>query len=287
MPISTRSSIVQPWTPREWPIVTSSPMSRRMRVRHHVDDRPVLDVGARADADPVHVAADDDVHPDAALRADLDVADDLGAVVDEGGRMDAGHVSPVGAEAFSDNYSWRRRRWQVQQATALPSHGRALSCCSRLRRGSSGSARPERQQMVADRADLRLGVAAELRVERLRIVGPERRHARAGQDVRRLLQPGENPVRLQPLVRHPQVGREVRRRLILRNRAEHMALLALQQLEQLPCRCRRRRGADHRLVRLERPDRCSRSRRSSGSRRSDSDRRGRRSASGRSATAGW
>ena len=40
---------------------------------------------------------------------------------------------------------------------------------------------------------------------------------------------------LQPLGRHAQIGREVRRRLILGNRAEHVALLALQQLEQLPC----------------------------------------------------
>ena len=54
----------------------------------------------------------------------------------------------------------------------------------------------------------------------------------------------QNPVGLQPLGRHPQVGREVRRRLILRNRAEHVALLALQQLEQLLARrvvARRRR----------------------------------------------
>ena len=38
---------------------------------------------------------------------------------------------------------------------------------------------------------------------------------------------------LQPLGRHAQIRRQVRRRLILRNRAEHVALLALQQLEQL------------------------------------------------------
>ena len=43
----------------------------------------------------------------------------------------------------------------------------------------------------------------------------------------------QDPVGLQPLGRHPQIGRQVRRRLILRNRAEHVALLALQQLEQL------------------------------------------------------
>ena len=57
-----------------------------MRLAHHVHERQVLDVRPRADADGVHVAADDDVHPDAALGADVDVADDLGADVDERGR---------------------------------------------------------------------------------------------------------------------------------------------------------------------------------------------------------
>src|SRR5882762_6758365 len=37
----------------------------------------------------MHVAAHDRVHPDAALLADVDVADHLRAVVDEGGGMDA------------------------------------------------------------------------------------------------------------------------------------------------------------------------------------------------------
>ncbi len=82
MPISTRSSIVQPCTIAPCPIVTSSPMRGRMRVVHHVDDRAVLHVRSLADADAVHVAANDDVHPDAALGADLDVADDLRARVD-------------------------------------------------------------------------------------------------------------------------------------------------------------------------------------------------------------
>ena len=41
-------------------------------------------------------------HPDAALLADLDVADDLGAVVDEGGGMDAGQDVPGRAEAFGE-----------------------------------------------------------------------------------------------------------------------------------------------------------------------------------------
>ena len=55
---------------------------RRMRILHHVDDRAVLHVGAAADANAVHVAADDDRHPHTALFTDFDVADDLRAVVD-------------------------------------------------------------------------------------------------------------------------------------------------------------------------------------------------------------
>ena len=65
------------------------------------------------------------------------------------------------------------------------------------------------------------------------MVGPERRHPGPGHDGRRRLQPVEHPVGLQAIAGHPQVRRQVRRRLILRNRAEHVALLALQQLEQL------------------------------------------------------
>jgi len=56
---------------------------RRMRVLHDMNDRSVLHIGPAADTDAVHVTANDDHHPDAALFADLDVADDLGAVVDE------------------------------------------------------------------------------------------------------------------------------------------------------------------------------------------------------------
>src|SRR5262249_21435401 len=40
-----------------------------------VDDRAVLDVGARADADSVAVAAQHAAEPDAALGADVDIAD--------------------------------------------------------------------------------------------------------------------------------------------------------------------------------------------------------------------
>src|SRR5690242_6360093 len=60
----------------------------RVRPAHHVNHGAVLDIRAIADANRVDVAADDDVHPDAALLADLDIPDYLGALVDIGGWMD-------------------------------------------------------------------------------------------------------------------------------------------------------------------------------------------------------
>ena len=43
----------------------------------------ILDVGPGADADPVHVAAEDAVEPDAGIVADVHVAEDQRAVGDE------------------------------------------------------------------------------------------------------------------------------------------------------------------------------------------------------------
>ena len=100
-----------------------------MRPVHDVDDGAVLDVRAAADANPVHVAADDRVHPDAALLADLHVADDLRAVVDVGGGMDARETPADRAETFAELYGariearaveLRRDQSQVGQATLVP-----------------------------------------------------------------------------------------------------------------------------------------------------------------------
>ena len=77
---------------------------RRVRVLHDVHDGPVLDVRSAADADPVDVAANDDRHPDTALLADFHVADDLRAVVDVGGRMDARHSPAVGTKHAGELY---------------------------------------------------------------------------------------------------------------------------------------------------------------------------------------
>ena len=102
-------------------------------------------------------------------------------------------------------------------------------------------------------------------IRRLRIVAARTAScACPGRNCRGVLAAIENPVRLQPVVRHPQIRREIRRRLILGNRAEHVALLALQQLEQLLARPPPVLATARPVVRLERPDRCSRSPRSTG-----------------------
>ena len=68
---------------------------RRVRAVHDVHDRAVLDVRPPADADSVHVASDDGAHPDAALLADLDVANHLCAGVDESRRMNARKLTAI------------------------------------------------------------------------------------------------------------------------------------------------------------------------------------------------
>ncbi len=60
----------------------------RMGLAHDVHQHQILEVGPRADTDRIHVSANDDVHPDAALGSEMHVADDLRAGVDEGRRMD-------------------------------------------------------------------------------------------------------------------------------------------------------------------------------------------------------
>ena len=72
--------------------------ARRVRAAHHVNDGAVLNIRPIADPDRVDVAANDDVHPDAALLADFDVSDDLRALVDIGGRMDLREDGPERTE---------------------------------------------------------------------------------------------------------------------------------------------------------------------------------------------
>src|SRR5439155_2440692 len=85
--------------------------ARRVRVPHHVNHGAVLDIGPIADADHVHVAADDHVHPDAALFANFHVADDLCALIDVGGRM---NLRTDGAELTQHaGKLYRERLWAL------------------------------------------------------------------------------------------------------------------------------------------------------------------------------
>jgi len=61
-----------------------------------MEDAAVLDIGAGADADVVHVAADYGAGPDAGVGPDDDVADDDGGGVNIGGGSDFGPLAAVG-----------------------------------------------------------------------------------------------------------------------------------------------------------------------------------------------
>ena len=70
---------------------------QRIFVAHDVENATVLDIGARADADVVHVAADDGTRPDARVGADDHVADDDGGGVDVSGCSNFGPLAAVGS----------------------------------------------------------------------------------------------------------------------------------------------------------------------------------------------
>ena len=106
--------------------------------------------------------------------------------------------------------------------------------------------------MITDHTHLGLGVAPQLWVERLRVLWPERGHPSPRHDLARFAQPVEDPIGLQPIGRHAEVRREVGCRLVLGDGPKHVALLALQQLEQLLAhsgilRSRHDRGRPERL----------------------------------------
>ena len=75
-----------------------------------VEDGAVLDVGAGADADGVHVAAEDGVHPDGGLGAEMDVADDLGGGVDVAAGGEGGGEAAEGANHAASVFVLRERR---------------------------------------------------------------------------------------------------------------------------------------------------------------------------------
>src|SRR3546814_9141996 len=61
---------------------------RAVLVAIAMDDGAVLDIGASADADMIHIRADDAIIPDARIRADLHIANNLATGGDKGARMD-------------------------------------------------------------------------------------------------------------------------------------------------------------------------------------------------------
>ena len=83
-----------------WPIVTLSPIVVGCVPVIAWTTVPSWMLVRRPTRIRVDVAADDGAHPDAALLADLDVADDLGAGVDESGGIDAGELSAVGTKHY-------------------------------------------------------------------------------------------------------------------------------------------------------------------------------------------
>jgi cyclic pyranopterin phosphate synthase len=87
------------------------PNQRRMGVALHMHDAAILDIRTRPNPDPIHVPSDHDVHPDTALVADLDIADDLRAVVYKRRRSDSRGACTVGPEHLGELYverAWPR-----------------------------------------------------------------------------------------------------------------------------------------------------------------------------------
>src|SRR3546814_5921782 len=73
---------------------------RAVLVAIAMDDGAVLDIGASADADMIHTRADDAIIPDARIRADLHIANNLATGGDKGARMD------IRALAAKRQYQW-------------------------------------------------------------------------------------------------------------------------------------------------------------------------------------
>jgi hypothetical protein len=86
------------------PTVTWSPITVGWVSRITWTRARILDVGPGPDPDRVDVTPHDDVHPDAALRADVDVADDLRAHVHVRGRVNRGMDGPERSEHLASNY---------------------------------------------------------------------------------------------------------------------------------------------------------------------------------------
>jgi len=65
---------------------------------HAMEDGAILDVGAGADADVVHITPDDGVHPDARVVGEDNIADELGGGVYIAGGWNGWSDTAVGTE---------------------------------------------------------------------------------------------------------------------------------------------------------------------------------------------
>lgn len=68
------------------------PDDRRERPVTNVHHREILNIGAAADADKIHIAADHGVEPDVSLRSEMDIAHHLGAGRNPDRGIDYGRV---------------------------------------------------------------------------------------------------------------------------------------------------------------------------------------------------
>src|SRR5262249_47603172 len=75
-----------------------------LRRRRYMNDRSILNIGALADADFIHIAAHDAAEPNGTSRTDFDIADNHRARGDESARIDLRHDAVEG----KDNGGWRR-----------------------------------------------------------------------------------------------------------------------------------------------------------------------------------
>src|SRR5260370_5051273 len=100
-----------------------------MRVLHHVQHRPVLNIGARADANPVDVAANHDTRPNARELANRDVADNHRLRVDVSRRRNLRRPAAVTA-----NHARTSREIKQVKLTYAPTaykEGRAVGTSRR------------------------------------------------------------------------------------------------------------------------------------------------------------
>ena len=92
----------------------------------HVEHAVVLDVGPGAHADPVHVAADHGVHPDARVLPELDRADHLGGRVHVGASAQSGPYPLVGAD-----HPFTLKTGSLSEASSGVAGGAPRKNCSR------------------------------------------------------------------------------------------------------------------------------------------------------------